>query len=123
MPHHTWNCISRIDFRKLHYKFLNKFSIRQSKFYLPISSTIVSIDRTSFPPICPVVKINRMRPKYFMSISITFCCIRELNTIYFNSLRNSKFNTCIFYFRVSSITYPKSEKLLPILIINNRPLW
>lgn len=123
MPHHMRNRVSRIDFWKLHYKFLNKFSIRQSKFYLPISSTIVSIDRTSFPAICPVVKVDRMRPKYFMSIPITFCRIREPNTIYLNSLRDSKFNACIFHLRISSITYPKSEKLLPILIINNRPLW
>ena len=123
MPHHTWNCISRIDFWKLHYKFLNEFSIRQSKFCFSISSTIISIDRTSSSLICPIVKVDRMRPKYFMSIPITFCRIREPNTIYLNSLRDSKFNTCIFHFRISSITYPKSEKLLPILIINNRSLW
>ena len=123
MSHHIWNSISWIDFWELNHEFLNELSIRQSKFCFSISSTITSIDRTRFSFIGPIVKVNRMRPKYFMSISITFCCIRELNTIYFNSLRNSKFNTCIFYFRVSSITYPKSEKFLPILIINDRPLW
>ena len=123
MPHHIWNSISRIDFWKLNHEFLNELSIRQSKFCFPISSTMASIDRTRFPLIGPVVKINRMRPKYFMTISITFCRIRESNTIYLNSLRDDKFNTCIFYFRVSPITYPKSEKFLPILIINDRPLW
>ena len=120
---HMSNNLSWIYLWKLETKLCDKLSTAKLQHIFIIPYSISTIDRTSFSLIGPIIEINRMRPKYFMSISITFCCIRELNTIYFNSLRNSKFNTCIFYFRVSSITYPKSKKLLPILIINNRPLW
>lgn len=103
---HMSNNLSWIYLWELETEFCNKLSTAKLKHIFIIPYSISAIDRSSFPLICPVIKINSMRPEAFSSISIRFLCIRQTNPIYFNSFWNRKLCTSIFYFCISSILYP-----------------
>lgn len=114
---HMSNNLSWTHFWKFETKLCNKFSTTKLQHIFIIPYSMSTIDRKVFSLICPIIKINGMRPKRLTSVSVCFLCIRQTNSIYFNSFWNRKFCTRIFYFGIPSILYPKSEKFLSILII------
>ena len=73
---HMSNNLSWIYLWKLETKLCDKLSTAKLQHIFIIPHSISTINRSSFSLICPIIKIDSMRPKAFSSISIRFLCIR-----------------------------------------------